>query len=215
MAGASPTPRHEFVAAVLLGLAAVGSAWNASQAARWGGEQAEATITANTLRAAATEAAADADAELQVDLATFLEWADATSDGREDLAAFLEERFPAELWTAFQAWRSEAPVLDERVGRPVPPGTPFDRPEYRPEGRGRVAALHAEAAAAVARAHVTNAASTNSVAAIVPFAVVLCLAGVATKLDAPWPRLVLLGLAALMLVGGTVATVLVPIVAGV
>lgn len=206
--------RHELLVAVLLGLAAVGSAWNAFQAARWGGEQAAATLQTNRLLAQANEANTLAAEVLILDVVSWLDWIDAVVDGDTPRAAFLEARLRSELQPAFRAWLAEPRVEEPGVDRPVPPGTPFQRGEYRVAARERTVALHREAAESGERAQVANRASTSSVAAIVPFAVVLCLAGVASKLETSLARRGLLVLAAGVFVAGVVGTVLVPVLAG-
>lgn len=202
--------RHETWVAILLGLATIGSAWNAFQAARWGGIQAIHYGEANAARAMAQEAEVQAATALQVDVQMYLEWTRAKAERREGLAAFLEDRFRAELRPAFEAWSAEPPEEDPRIGQAVPRGSPFERPEYRVAARERARELDAAAARSVDAARVANAVATESVATTVLFAGVLSLTGIASKLDRRALREGLMALAAIALLGGAVATWWVP-----
>ena len=67
----------EIVATLLLAFAAVATAWSSYQAARWNGEQAKTSGSVNKTRLEATRASALANAQTQVDVATFTQWVDA------------------------------------------------------------------------------------------------------------------------------------------
>jgi hypothetical protein len=64
--------RLEMFAAVLLALAAVATAWSSYQASRWNGEQANAFSRANAARIESTRASGLAEAQTQIDVATFI-----------------------------------------------------------------------------------------------------------------------------------------------
>ena len=66
----------EVAATVLLALAAVSTAWSSYQATRWNGEQAKASATVNKTRIEAARASDLANAQKQVDVATFMQWVD-------------------------------------------------------------------------------------------------------------------------------------------
>lgn len=65
------TDRVEVLATVLLASAAVATAWSSYQASRWNGEQAKAASRTNAIRIQAARAQGLAEAQTQVDVATF------------------------------------------------------------------------------------------------------------------------------------------------
>ena len=102
------------LATVLLALAAVATAWSSYQATRWNGEQAKAASRANALRIEAARAASLAEAETEVDVATFIAWVDATAVDDDDLAQFYLDRFRSEFRPAFDAWVATDPLDEPR-----------------------------------------------------------------------------------------------------
>jgi hypothetical protein len=172
--------RLELIATVLLALATVGTAWSGYQASRWNGEQAKASARASAARIESAKAAGTANAQKQVDVATFTAWADAYAQDQQKLAAFYFARFRKEFRPAAQAWVATRPLQNPRA-----PLTPFVMPQYR---------LAAEARVDVQR-------STNYVLAVVLFATVLFFAGMSTKLTVPALRRALLALGVVIFVG--------------
>ena len=86
---------------VLLVVAAVATSWSSYQATRWNGEQARAAGRTNAIRIDAARSASLAEAQTQVDVATFIAWADADRSGEPELAAFYQDRFRPEFEPAF------------------------------------------------------------------------------------------------------------------
>jgi hypothetical protein len=180
--------RTETLAAILLALAAVATAWSSYQASRWTGEQAETFSAANASRVESTKAAALANAQTQVDIATFIQWVDAHLSSDEERATFYERRFRPEFEPAFNAWLDADPFED----RTAPP-SPFAMPEYvlAAAEQGKELEAMAERLAAEARIDVQRA--TNYVLGVVLFAIVLFFAGIGMKLGSPHLRRILLG----------------------
>jgi hypothetical protein len=203
MSAASP-PTHaadqrdwiEIVAAVLLALAAVATAWSSYQATRWNGEQAKAASRANALRAEATQAAGRADSQTEVDVATFIQWVDAEATGDDELAAFYAARFRPEFRPAFDAWLATDPLSS-----PDAPPTPFAMDEYRLDAAAEAERLDAEAEvfSAAVRRNVQRAG--NYVLGVVLFAVALFFAGMSTKLRGRGARTGMLVVGCLVFVG--------------
>ena len=176
--------RVEIVAAILLALATVLSAWGAYQATRWSGEQADAYASSAALRASASRQGTVASRNVQVDVSTFLAWAEAKARGDERLSTFLESRFRAEFRAPFQAWRTNA-AADEQG---LPAGTPFDQPEYVLAAQVKADQLNADADKALLDAQDANQISDNFVLTAVLFASVLFFAGTAAKFRPQWIR---------------------------
>ena len=188
--------RLEVVAAVLLSLATVATAWSGYQASRWNGEQAKAFARASAARVESTKAADLANAQQQVDVATFTQWVDAYALERTELADFYLARFRTEFKPAVDAWIATRPLKNSNA-----PLTPFAMPEYKLAARDEAERLQAEgeAQSETARANVQKA--TNYVLCVVLFAAVLFFAGISTKFDTPLLRRLLLGFGVVVFVG--------------
>ena len=181
--GEVPRSRLETVATLLLAVAAVATAWSSYQATRWNGEQAKAASRTNAIRIDAARAASLAEAETEIDVATFIQWVDADAHDETELADFYVDRFRPEFRAAFDAWLATEPLTD-----PEAPLTPFAMPEYRLDADAEADQLDqaAERSAAAVRRDIQRA--SNYVLGVVMFAVALFFAGVSGKLDAPGPR---------------------------
>ena len=105
--------------------AAVATAWSSDQANRWNGEQAKTTAKVNATRIAAARASGLANAQTQVDIATFIQWVEARASGNVALEEFYVDRFRDEFRPAFDAWLATDPLVD-----PDAPPTPFVMDEY-------------------------------------------------------------------------------------
>jgi Domain of unknown function (DUF4337) len=190
--------RHDWIeigATVLLALAAVSTAWSSYQAARWNGEQAKTSSAVNKARIDAARASDLANAQQEVDVATFSQWIDAYARKEARLAAFYFKRFRAEFKPAVNAWLATRPL--ESDGAPL---TPFAMPEYRLAATAEAERLdrRSEQLAAQVRRDIQR--STNYVLGVVLFAVALFFAGMSTRLTGSGAR------KALLLVGWVVLT---------
>jgi hypothetical protein len=167
----------EILATVVLAVAAVATAWSSYQSSRWNGEQAKAASRTNALRIEAARAQGLAEAQTEVDVATFIQWVDATAQGDPELADFYLDRFRAEFRPAFDAWLATDPLTSADA-----PPTPFAMEEYRLEATAEAERLdaEAEASAAIVRRNIQRA--TDYVLGVVLFAVALFFAGMSTKL---------------------------------
>src|SRR3954451_5624255 len=117
---------QEVVVTVLLVVAALGTSWSSYQATRWNGEQAKAASRTNAIRIEAARAQGLSQAQTQIDVATFIAWADADRTGDDQLADFYVARFRAEFQPAFEAWLATQPFTN-----PEAPATPFAMPAYQ------------------------------------------------------------------------------------
>lgn len=160
-----------------MAVAAVATAWSSYQATRWNGEQAKAASQTNAIRIDAARASELANAETEVDVATFIAWTEARGRGDSDLMRFYEDRFRDEFVPAFEAWMATDPF-----GDPDAPRTPFAMDEYQVDASRHAAQLdaRAEESAAAVRRDIQRA--SNYVLAVVLFAVALFFGGMSTKL---------------------------------
>jgi hypothetical protein len=198
--------RLEVLATVLLALAAVGTAWSSYQASRWNGEQAKSFSRGNAARIESTRASGLAQAQTQIDVATFTQWVNAYALDRAELADFYFRRFREEFKPAVSAWIATRPLRN-----PDAPLTPFAMEEYRLEAGDEADRLAGEAEAFAARARLNVQRATNYVLGVVLFAVALFFAGMSTKLRAPRLQVALLVLGAIVFVGTVVWLATLPV----
>src|SRR4029079_15876258 len=121
---------QEGVATVLLVVAALATSWSSYQATRWNGEQAAAAGRTSAIRIEAARGQGLAQAQTQVDVATFIAWVDADRSGNRTLADFYLGRFRHEFRPAYDAWMATAPFTN-----PKAPPSPFAMDTYRVESR--------------------------------------------------------------------------------
>ncbi len=171
------TDRVEVAAAVLLAVATVATAWSGYQASRWNGEQAKAFSRASAARVESTRASDLANAQTQIDVATFTQWVDAYAQEQTELADFYFARFRPEFQPALDAWIATRPLKN-----PDAPLTPFAMPEYKLAARAEAEQLELEADAVAAEARTDVQRATNYVLCVVLFAAVLFFAGMSAKL---------------------------------
>ena len=202
MAMASPSERkedsagwHEILATALLVLTAVATSWSSYQATRWHGEQAANANRTSALRIQGASAAALGEGETQVDVATFIAWADADQGGDEKLAAFYVERFRPEFQVAFDAWEATSPMTN-----PAAPATPFAMPEYQVAHRNEAPQLNKAAEASAVKVGEDIQRASNYVLTVVLYAVVLFFAGISTKLRSRRLRAIMIGSGCVVLV---------------
>jgi TRAP-type C4-dicarboxylate transport system permease small subunit len=189
----------EIVATLLLALAALGTAWSSYQAARWNGEQAKASGSVNKTRLQATRAAALANTQTEVDVATFTQWVDAYARRESLLADFSFRRFRKEFKPAVNAWLASRPLRNANA-----PLTPFAMPQYRLAATAEAEQLDLKANALSARVHEYIQRSTNYVLGVVLFAVTLFFAAMSTKLTTPRLRIGILAVGCLVFLGAVV-----------
>jgi hypothetical protein len=177
---------QELVATVLIVLAALATSWSSYQATRWNGEQAAAAGRTNAIRIEASRAQGLAEAQTQVDVATFIAWADADQRGDRALARFYIDRFRDEFLVAFDAWLATDPLTDADA-----PPTPFAMDEYQLDSRTQAEELDADAEASAAEVRLNIQRSSNYVLTVVLYAVVLFFAGMSTRVSTQRLRRVL------------------------
>jgi hypothetical protein len=194
---ANPSERRlEIVSTVLLALATVATAWAAYQARQWTGEQSQGYSKATAARIAVNRVSAVANRQVQIDVATFIQWVDAREQNRDKLADFYRARFRDEFKPAFVAWLATKPLTN-----PAAPPTPFAMPVYRLKASGQADRLELRAAAESDHAKDSNQRADNYMLAVVLFASALFFAGISTKLQSVAARTAILALGCLLFLG--------------
>jgi hypothetical protein len=188
--------RIELVSTVLLALATVATAWAAYQSRQWTGEQSQGYSHATATRIAVNRFAALASRQVQIDVATFIQWVDAHEEHRDELARFYRTRFRDEFKPAFAAWLAARPFEDSNA-----PPTPFAMVRYRLRASTEADRLEETAAAASERAKEANQRADNYMLAVVLFASSLFFAGISSKVATPRARTAVLGLGCVLFIG--------------
>jgi hypothetical protein len=186
----------DLIATVLLALATVATAWSGYQARWWTGEQAQAYSRANAARLESTRASAMANLQSQIDVATFMQWADAYAGQQTELAAFYRKRFRAEFKPAVEAWIASRPLKNPGAAL-----TPFAMPQYRLAATAEATRLEAKATASAGEANANNQRADNYMLAVVLFASSLFFAGLSTRMRTAVSATALLALGSVMFVG--------------
>ena len=199
-------PWLDWVATILLALATVATAWSAYQSRQWTGEQSQAYSHATAKRIAVNRAAAVANRQVQIDVATFIQWIDARSRHDTELASFYRARFRDEFRPAFEAWLAAKPFTS-----PSAPPTPFALSEYTLRAQVEADRLDVAAAADSEKAKAANERADNYMLAVVLFASSLFFAGISTKVAGRTPRLVLLGLGCAVFLGTLIFVATLPV----
>jgi len=168
---------QELLVTLLLVVAALATSWSSYQATRWNGEQAAAAGRTNAVRIEAARADGLARAQTQVDVATFIAWADADQRGETKVADFYEDRFRPEFRAAHDAWIALDPLTNADA-----PSTPFAMNEYQVASKNEAERLDAVAEESAAEVRLNIQRSSNYVLTVVLYAVVLFFAGMSTRL---------------------------------
>ena len=188
--------RGEFVATIILAVAAVATAWGTYQSVQWRGDQASDTAKATAAHIASSQASTRAGQQTQVDIATFTQWIDATVAGKTELASFYRKRFRPEFQPAFDAWIAHRPLTNTDA-----PLTPFELPQYKLAEADDATSLNAQATAHNGAAARANKRADAYMLAVVVFATALFFAGISNKIRSARQREVIVVLGALILVG--------------
>lgn len=171
--------RWNLLAAVVLSLATLASAWCGFQASSWSSVYADESRAANGDRFEAARQAGVADRQLTSDLMIFSMWLEAEVVGGAALADEVEARFRPHFRPAFDAWRA----LPSKAGTHLPEGSPFDQPAYVLPTQAAADAAIARVERALDAADTAGAISSRYVLTSVLFASVLFLAGIASRLS--------------------------------
>lgn len=187
----------EFIAAAVLSLATVATAWAGYQAALWGGEQTRHMAAAGAANVQSAQQTTTAQQRASLQATLFVHWATAISEENTKLADFLYERFPKELKVATDAWLATKPLKNAAA-----PGTPFEMAEYSLPETARAAELRQQSEAESALAAQANETSDRYVLLTVIFASVLFFGGISGKFQSKSVDLAMLVLAGTVFVIG-------------
>jgi hypothetical protein len=198
--------RYELTAVLLLSLTTLATAWSGYQAARWSGEQSQLYARASATRIKAQQQATAA-GQLRIDdLLYFDEWLNARQAGDQPLARIYERRFRQAFVPAFRAWLAQKPFTNPRAV-----AGPLYMPQYRPVQIAVAARLSRQADDLYQEGTEAKANDDHYILSTVFFAAVLFFAGISLRLMWRPLRGVVLGLATLLLAGGLVFVLSLPV----
>jgi hypothetical protein len=184
------TDWRELVAIVLLSVTAILTAWAGFEASKWGGAMSIAFSEASSARIEAARLEGTANRKLSIQVSLLTQWLQAHQDRDEELADFLEERFPEPLSTAFPEWLASRPLV-----RPDAPATPFEMPDYVIPELRQAAEADARADAKFAEALRNNQQGDDYTLLTVGFATVLFFTAMSGRLRGSTGQRVLLSIA--------------------
>jgi hypothetical protein len=198
----------EATTAIILAIAAVGTAWATYQASQWASAESDAVAASSLARSKAIQATNHGTRTEQLDTAVWLQWLTAFRAGDREQARFLRERFRPGLLRAHNVWVAKAVVAPDGKVISAPAGTPFTEPQYVVPDAARADELAAEAEHQLVVSQHAASVSTKFVLAVVVLALVLFFAGIATKFRNPKIQAALVALALIACVFGFVRMLL-------
>ena len=182
------------------------TAWSGYQASLWSGEQSQQYARSSAVRNKAQRASTHAGQSRIDDLLYFNGWLDAHQSGNQGLARIYERRFRPAFVPAYRAWIAEEPFTnpDARPG-------PLYMPQYHLEAEDHSVALDREADDLYREGSEAKGNDDDYILSTVFFAAVLFFASISLRVDWPRLRITVLALATVMLVGGLVFVLTLPI----
>lgn len=118
--------RLEIITVVILGFAALATAWSGYQASLWDGIQSSYYSQAGGARTNAAQQRTAANQFRLADLSVFENYIDAVLLERPEVADFYFQRFRDDFRPAFEAW-----IALDPLNNPEAPPSPFAMPEYQ------------------------------------------------------------------------------------
>jgi len=166
----------DIIFAVLLLVATLSTAFCVYQATRWNGIQAVDFGESAKFRTESIRATTTANTQVTIDVQLFMSWVDAVRKDDQIEAEFIKERFRKEFKPAFEAWVAKANTTN-----PIPPGTPFDLPEYSVAKYNESAILEEKASDAFNKGKDANNYGDLYISNTVLFAIVMFFCGIYTR----------------------------------
>lgn len=190
----------DIVAAVVLAIATVATAWCAYQATRWSGVQATSFAEASSARIESSRQFNLAFQTLSIDADLFTDWVTAYSEGNQELQSFYETNLMRPDFIPYlEEWIASEPLQNENALR-----NPIVNETYQQELLAESERLRAQAEAKFDEATDANQTGDDYILATVMFASVLFFAGISNKFNRVRIQGALVALAIVMLVLGTV-----------
>ncbi len=201
--------RFEIIATLLLGVAALATAWSGYQASLWDGIQSSNYTQASAARTNAAQKHTEANQYRLADLSVFENYIDASLDGDTVLADFYRQRFSDALEPAFEAWTALEPETN-----PDAPPSPLGMPEYQPPQDQEADELTARAETKFADGEDANDYSDTYTASTLFFASALFFAAISERFEYRRARVSLLAMSGVGLIAGVAVAFTQPVTSG-
>ena len=201
--------RLEIITVVILGFAALATAWSGYQASLWDGIQSSYYSQAGGARTNAAQQRTAANQFRLADLSVFENYIDATLLDRPEVADFYFQRFRDEFRVGFDAWMALDPL-----NNPDAPPSPFAMPEYQLSQEAEGDRLEARADELFAVGENANTISDVYTLTTLLFAAVLFFAAMAERFEYLGAQVSLLVIAGIGLVVGLSIALGQPITSG-
>src|SRR5437762_7564193 len=196
----------EPVAALLMALATLSTAWCSYQSAAWTRQSNRLMNEFNSLERKAGLLSLQGMQQATIHTAMFMEVLAAKQAGNEQLANFYVERFPPDVRKAYDAWLAQRPFEN-----PNADPHPFVPRLYEPRGTREAADATAKAASALTEARSAGSTSGQYLANTVLFATVLFFASASGKFEQQRVRSVAFVFAVAVFVFALVRTAMLPL----
>jgi len=196
----------EPVAALLMALATLSTAWCSYQSAAWTRKSNRLMNEFNTLERRAGVLTIQGMQQTTIHVAMFMELLAAQQAGNEKLVNFYVERFPPDMRKAYDAWMEQKPLEN-----PNAEPHPFVPKLYEPPGTREAADANAKAATSQQQAGIAGSVSGQYLANTVLFATVLFFASASGKFEQRRVRLVAFAFATAVFLFAVVRTAMLPL----
>ena len=195
----------EPIAALIMALATVGTAWCSYKSAAWTRHSNGASNQFNILERKAGLLNIQATQALTIHAAMFMQLLAAQQAGNQTLADFYVQRFPPDVRKAYDAWVAQKPF-----DNPNADPHPFVPNLYEMRGSREIAEANASAATQIQDARRAGTLSGQYLANTVLFAAVLFFANAASKFEVRWVRQTSFLFAVAVFLFAVVRTVMLP-----
>jgi len=196
----------EPVAALLMALATLSTAWCSYQSAAWTRQSNRLMNEFNSLERKAGLLSLQGMQQTTIHTAMFMEVLAAKQAGNEQLANFYVERFPPDVREAYDAWLAQKPFEN-----PNADPHPFVPNLYQIRGTREAAELNSKAASRVEEARSAGSISGEYLANTVLFATVLFFASASGKFEQRRVRIVAFAFATAVFLFAVVRTATLPL----
>jgi hypothetical protein len=187
MESTADTPQQkrwlEPIAALIMALATVGTAWCSYKSAAWTRHSNGSSNQFNILERKAALLNVQGNQVLTIQTAMFMQTLGALHNGDQKLADFYVQRFPPDMRKAYDAWIAQKPFEN-----PNADPHPFVPNLYEMRGAREAAEATANAATQIQDARRAGTLSGQYLANTVLFAAVLFFANAASKFEVRWVR---------------------------
>ncbi|HRI84047.1 MAG TPA: hypothetical protein PK536_01230 [Ignavibacteria bacterium] len=206
LSGKSKSKAYEILAAAILSLATVGSAWCAYQSSLWGGEQTFFLADANRSGREASENSVQAVQRKSNDGILIIQFIEAYRKGDKELSEFYYSKFNQNLKTATDEWIKTEPLKNIQSN-----STPLTMKSYVSDLEKKSESLLIKAGEYMEKAQNANKTSDLYVLFTVLFASVLFIIGIGTTFESINLKKVSLTLAAVLITGIIIALTNMPV----